>query len=260
MLSATANTTTIRAALLVCGTPIPAVLESFGDYPTLFNALLLQGLDELKKQGAIKEEASLNYKAFDVREDIYPENVYDWDLILISGSASNAYDDIPWINKLTDYIKDIPRDDKAPKVAGICFGHQIVGRAFGVQVAKNQKGWELGWTKTELSEEGQAFWGDLSLRIQELHQDIVTGIPEKFTVLASTQHTMNQSMISNDRRIVTLQGHPEFNGPIMKEFIKARSASGVFSKELAEASMSVVDYELDNVKMAARILQFSQEK
>ncbi|KAG0248824.1 hypothetical protein BG011_009870 [Mortierella polycephala] len=246
----------IRIALLVCGTPIPAVAKPFGEYPALFRNLLHSGLDLLKSQKAVDPDTTLTLKGFDVREDIYPERLSDWDGIMISGSASNAYDDVPWINKLVDYVKELPRDKEAPKVIGICFGHQIIGRAFNAKVGKSSRGWELGWTQTELTESGSKFWQDDIMRIQELHQDIVHDVPQGFTLLASTAHTTNQSMISDDNKIVTLQGHPEFTGPIMTEFIKFRTANGTFSKELSDASTLVVDRPLDNIKAAARIVQF----
>ncbi|KAG0238760.1 hypothetical protein BGW42_002626 [Actinomortierella wolfii] len=235
-ITATLPTKHIKIALLVCGTPIPTVLEPHGDYPALFRNLMLRGLDRLKKEEKIGSEATLELKGYDVREGIYPERIQDFDAILISGSASNAYDDIPWINKLVEYTRTIATDPSGPKIAGICFGHQIIGRAFNAPVGKNPKGWE---------------------RIQELHQDIVHTVPEGFSLLATTIHTTNQSMISKDRKIVTLQGHPEFTAPVMLEFIKARTASGIFSQELSEASIKVNDNPLDNDKMGARILEFA---
>lgn len=246
----------IRVALLVCGTPIPPVAEPYGDYPIIFSNLLQDGLKELKERKAVDASAEVVLEAFDVREDIYPERPTDYDGILITGSASNAYDDLPWINKLVDYVAKFPRDNQAPKIVGICFGHQIIGRAFKANVGKNTRGWELGWTLTEFTEEGKRFWQEDSMRIQELHQDIVNDVPAGFTLLASTAHTMNQSMISEDGRILTLQGHPEFTGPIMREFIKHRTATGTFNKELSEASMKVVDNPLDRVRVAARIVDF----
>jgi hypothetical protein len=97
-------------------------------------------------------------------------------------------------------------------------------------------------------------------RIQELHQDIVYDLPEDFTLLASTMHTTNQSMISNDHQIVSVQGHPEFTGEIMKKYIEVRTANGTFSKELSEASSKLVDEPLDRAKIAGRILQFAASK
>ncbi|KAF9916979.1 hypothetical protein BX616_002270 [Lobosporangium transversale] len=246
----------IRVALLVCGTPIPPVAEAFGGYPVIFRQLLQQGLDELKSQDRINQDVELILEGFDVREDSYPEDLHDWDAIMISGSASNAYDDISWINKLVEYVQKLHKEGEGLKMVGICFGHQIIGRAFGAKVSKSPDGWELGWTSTDLTKEGQAFWKGTVMRIQELHQDFVHSIPDGFTLLATSPHTTNQSMVSNDHRIVSIQGHPEFTGPIMKEFIKFRTANGTFSKELSEASMKVIDNPLDSVKVAAQILQF----
>ncbi|KAF9102072.1 hypothetical protein BGX27_011189 [Mortierella sp. AM989] len=218
----------IRVALLVCGTPVLPVLDTYGEYPAIFNNLLQRGLDELKKQSAIDPDTELMLEGFDVREDKYPDDIHDWDAIMISGSASNAYDELPWINKLVDYVQRFPKSSDSPKMIGICFGHQIIGRAYRAKVSKSTRGWE---------------------RIQELHQDIVHDVPEGFTLLATTAHTTNQSMISNDNMIVTLQGHPEFTGAIAREIIKFRTANGIFSKELSETSMKLVDNPLDSDKV-----------
>ncbi|KAF9929468.1 hypothetical protein FBU30_001541 [Linnemannia zychae] len=248
--------TTIRVALLVCGEPIPPVSEPFGKYPVIFNTFLQSGLNTLKGKKLIDSDAELIVEAFDAREEEYPEDLSKFDGILITGSASNAYDDLPWLNKLVDYVANIPRDNRAPKLVGICFGHQVIGRAFKAKVGKNTRGWELGWTLTNLTEEGKKFWEMDSMRIQELHQDAVYDVPTRFTLLATTAHTANQSMISDDGRIISLQGHPEFTGPIMKEFIKFRTANGTFNKELSEASMKVNDNPLDSNSTAARIVEF----
>ncbi|KAF9436055.1 hypothetical protein BGZ76_004934 [Entomortierella beljakovae] len=246
----------VRVALLVCGTPVLPVLEVYGEYPAIFTYLLQRGLGELKQRNAIDPGTELVLEGFDVREDNYPDNINDWDAIMISGSASNAYDDLPWINKLADYVKGLPRNKESPKIIGICFGHQIIGRAYNAQVSKSIRGWELGWTTTDLTEEGKLFWEDSIMRIQELHQDVVHDVPDNFTLLASTAHTPNQSMISDDKQIVTLQGHPEFTGTIMREIIKFRTANGIFSQELSEAALKTIDSPLDSDKAAARLIKF----
>ena len=46
-----------------------------------------------------------------------------------------------------------------PREGGGCFGHQIVARALGAQVAPSPKGWELSVTEIELSEEGRRLFG-----------------------------------------------------------------------------------------------------
>ncbi|KAG0331820.1 hypothetical protein BG004_001493 [Podila humilis] len=250
---------TVRLALLVCGTPIPTILEAHGDYTVIFRGLFQAGLDSLKEQGAVDANTNLVLEGFDVREGIYPKSLHDWDGIVITGSANDAYADQPWINELVRFVREFPRDGSVPKVFGVCFGHQIIGRAFGAKVAKNTRGWEIGWTPTELTAKGQKFWGDSIMRIHELHQDIVYDLPQDFTLLASTEHTTVQSMISNDGRIVSVQGHPEFTTPVMKEFIVVRTANGTFPNELSTAALKVINNELDRVKIAAKVLKYFRE-
>jgi len=87
---AVTNTTpkaSIRVALLVCGTPIPSVAEPYGDYPVIFNNLLQDGLKELKGRKSIDTTTELVLEGFDVREGIYPEQVGDYDGIVITGSG-----------------------------------------------------------------------------------------------------------------------------------------------------------------------------
>lgn len=82
---------TVRLALLVCGTPIPSILEVHGDYPDIFRSLFQAGLDQLKEQDATDPKTKLVLEGFDVREGIYPR-ANEWDGIVISGSGkAKAY-------------------------------------------------------------------------------------------------------------------------------------------------------------------------
>lgn len=69
--------------------------------------------------------------------------------------AASAYEDIPWINRLVDFTSQIPGKYPHLKLIGICYGHQIIARAFGGKVEKNTKGWELGVRTVELTQLGK---------------------------------------------------------------------------------------------------------
>ncbi len=117
-----------------------------------------------------------------------------WDAIMITGSACNAYDDLPWISKLTEYTRHIAKDHPLVRIIGVCFGHQIVGRAFGAEVRLNPKGWELGVYDIELTEDGREIllWdeydqmaeetqeGKKYVRLQQVHRDEVAELPPPF--------------------------------------------------------------------------------
>lgn len=60
------------------------------------------------------------------------------DAIIIGGSHYSAYEDIPWIHKLTELI---PKYVAAGvRVVGSCFGHQVMTNALGGFVGKNPSG------------------------------------------------------------------------------------------------------------------------
>lgn len=66
----------------------------------------------------------------------------------------NAYDNDYWILKLVEYTKRILAQDRI-RVIGVCFGHQIVGRALGAEVARGTLGWEISVHPIELSRKGK---------------------------------------------------------------------------------------------------------
>lgn len=45
------------------------------------------------------------------------------------------------------------------RVIGVCFGHQIVGRALGVEVGRSEGDWEVSVTDVELTEKGREVFG-----------------------------------------------------------------------------------------------------
>jgi GMP synthase-like glutamine amidotransferase len=70
----------------------------------------------------------------------------------------SAYEDIPWIHALNDYVKRIYQEFPSKKIIGICFGHQIVAQALGGKVELNQKGWELAVRRVIMAESAKGIF------------------------------------------------------------------------------------------------------
>ena len=72
----------------------------------------------------------------------------------------NAFDNDPWILRLVEFTKKAIAHPRV-RVIGVCFGHQIVGRALGARVARNEgkKGWEISVCQVQQTERGRKLFG-----------------------------------------------------------------------------------------------------
>ncbi|KAI5285862.1 hypothetical protein KEM54_000232 [Ascosphaera aggregata] len=269
----------IRVAILECDTPVPPVLEKVGTYGDIFSALLTNAAvaveNDAKKEKEKEEEeeeegrtekVNLQFSAFNVVDepDVYPQ-LEDVDAILITGSKHGSYKDIPWIIKLVEFTAEILKQDRI-KLVGICFGHQIIGRALGVKVGPNEKGWEVAVTNFDLTDEGKKLFGLERMNLQFLHRDIVHEIPPSPSPLNSNATIEciggnaiceNQGMYSPGH-FITFQGHPEFTGFIVSEIVKIRRAAGVFTDDMARDFLNRAGVDHDGLLATKSIIKFLQ--
>ena len=112
-----------------------------------------------------------------------------------------------------------PPTDAGVPVLGVCFGHQLVGYAYGGRVRKNPNGWEVGTVDVELTDEGarDPLFAGLPRRIfvNQSHRDEVGTLGPDTRVLAAGAHTPHQAIAVGDaraRRAVSSRderaGHP----------------------------------------------------
>ncbi|KAJ5205676.1 hypothetical protein N7491_003695 [Penicillium cf. griseofulvum] len=177
------------------------------------------------------------------------------DAILITGSASSAYDDQPWIHAMQSYIQTVHTHYPAVKLFGSCFGHQIIAQALlGINsipnhpptstfhVAHSSSGYEMGIQPITLQPSFTARFPPLArataqnpFRIQLIHGDAVVPTPEAqatagqagvslpapWSSIGSSAQCAIQGLY-NPGRVLTYQGHFEFdtfvNGELAQEF------------------------------------------
>jgi GMP synthase-like glutamine amidotransferase len=86
-------------------------------------------------------------------------------------SEHNSFDNFPWILKLLQYTNEILAQ-KRVRIIGVCFGHQIVGRALGAPVGRSDGGWETSVLPLQLTETGkEIFQRDNVVRILLLRHE-----------------------------------------------------------------------------------------
>ena len=77
---------------------------------------------------------------------------------------------------------------------------QILARAFSSKIQANKMGWEVGSTELKLTEGGKEILNPDSdnkkdvIRLQQIHQDCVSEMPDQFELLASSELTPIQAL------------------------------------------------------------------
>ncbi|MEM8631414.1 MAG: type 1 glutamine amidotransferase [Pseudomonadota bacterium] len=223
----------MHIGILQTGNTPEAFRDAVGDYDDLFKRLL-------RDQG-------FTLSSFKVIDSVFPAGVSSADGWLITGSRYGAYDDLPWIPRLEDFIRKA-RDAHVPMV-GICFGHQIIAQALGGTVEKFSGGWSVGRQVYPI--EGRDY------ALNAWHQDQVVGLPDGARVIGSTDFCANAALIY-DNWAYTVQPHPEFERPVIEGLIAHRGPGLVPDALLAEAAEKT-DVPTDNAALADRIGRFLRE-
>jgi GMP synthase (glutamine-hydrolysing) len=128
------------------------------------------------------------------------------DLVILTGSS--ALLSKPRTHELFQPEMDVIRKAKFP-VLGICYGHQIVGSAFGAPM--RDLGQMLrGYEKVSVVWKHPLFDGLPSdLVVAESHRQELTKVPDEFQRLAQSTTSKVEAMVHRSKPIYGVQFHPE---------------------------------------------------
>ena len=146
---------TLNIAILEADVPLPGTAARHGSYGGVFTVLLNRAAASLPSP----PELSLTLHAISAEEPFpAPCLVASLDGILITGSRANSVDNTPWIVELVKFVRDV-LDEGRVRVVGVCFGHQIIARALGVEVRRCEAGWEASVMGVGTTEKGKEIFG-----------------------------------------------------------------------------------------------------
>ncbi|KAJ9127016.1 hypothetical protein QFC24_001247 [Naganishia onofrii] len=197
----------VTIAFLKCDKVPEEAKEAHGEYQDVLHNLF----EPLIPEDSKLELETLSYDVVHKRE--YPKDdvLARTDAIVVSGSFEDeAHADTMWILKLAGFLIKVHDEYPKTRIVGICFGLQVIARAFGPSTIKeNPKGWEVGSTRVDLTETGRKLiWGegDIDLEdkatglpdhvmMQQIHSDCVFDVPPSFHLIGSSEKTPVQGIV-----------------------------------------------------------------
>ncbi|KAL8996850.1 MAG: hypothetical protein Q9169_003752 [Polycauliona sp. 2 TL-2023] len=237
----------LRIAILECNDGIPPTLEKYKSYGAMSATLLQAGAEAA---GLTKQH--LETSLWDVinRVGNFPklENV---DAVFLTGSKHDSFATNPWTNALVSFVQEILAQQRV-KLIGVCYGHQIIGRAMGAKVGRNDsQGWEVSVTDVDLTAQGKALFSKEGKNVL----DIVFEYPAGVQPLGSTGKCRVQGMFVPGR-VISVQGHPEFTEEVLAELLKLRHEQGLFNDDVYHEAMARVGRKHDGLVVGKRFIEF----
>ena len=188
----------------------------------------------------------LTFRTWSVVDMEFPDDIRDADGWLITGSKHGAYEDIPFIPPLEDFIRKAYAAN-VPLV-GVCFGHQIIAQALGGKVEKFGGGWAMGRQVYDFDD------GEVALNAW--HQDQVTEVPPDARVVGRNEFCPNAAFAYKGRAY-SVQAHPEFDHDAVRLLLDVRRAS--VTPELKQHVDDGLNQPVSNTRLADRIAAFFKE-
>ena len=179
---------------------------------------------------------------------------------IVSGSRKSAYEDLPWIGALCEFIQTAARD-RVPQM-GVCFGHQLIASALGGEVEKSTQGWGVGAKEFEVVSTAPWMQADppiSTFRMLMSHQDQVMRLPDGAELLARADYCPVAAYRLEDY-VFSVQGHPEFVPALSEKLIQARRST--LGEDVAEAALlslaNLSSHPLDHRLVAEWTARFFQ--
>lgn len=151
---------------------------------------------------------------------------------VVTGSHAMVTDNLPWSLAIERWIGELIAT--GVPFLGICYGHQLLGRAAGGEVGYHPRGREVGTVSIELTLEGErdALFDAIPARFaaHATHAQSVLRLPPGAVHLASNSFEPNHAFRVGESAW-GVQFHPEYTREIMAAYLQDGSAGSGSSRK-----------------------------
>ena len=227
----------LNILFLICGHVNEKIQSQFGNFDSQFSLIT-----------KIKHNV---YTICDKWSDSADVDLTLFDGIIISGSSSMLDENKPWMLAAIKLIKKA-LEQEVP-LLGVCFGHQLLGKACGASVGPNPNGRRLGTRRVNIKDTNNHLLKGLPLVFDVFvsHRDVILENNNNFEVLGTAEHDQFQ-IIQARKSAWGVQFHPEWNTSIMKCYLTDRKE--ILDNELGPKSTEVELKNLKDCTLAAQII------
>jgi GMP synthase (glutamine-hydrolysing) len=217
--------TPYRILAMVCGQPPEEIELAHGDYMRWFTE-------------AMGPRVTLD--AWDVRERRLEPDLREYAGMVVTGAPASLTQPEPWMENAIELIRQAA-ETEVP-VLGVCFGHQLVGCAFGAPTVPAVGVGEHGSHPVTLTETGKSdplfTHMPTEFLAQLTHYDQVDPLAVSFSnglqVLATSPGCAVQALAAGEN-IRSVQYHPEFSTRLMQTYLDKRD-DGLAAQDCGPAS------------------------
>ncbi|HNO79659.1 MAG TPA: gamma-glutamyl-gamma-aminobutyrate hydrolase family protein [Phycisphaerae bacterium] len=233
----------LEILIVQTGSTYPEVVNAAGDYDRWFLTAL--------------NAKNLVVTVVDSLVDQLPEPGL-FDAMILTGSSCSATEMNPLLDAFCEWIRRLA-DADVPTL-GVCFGHQIMAKAFGGCVQRHAMGRQFGTVVVTATDAGRRdfLFNDLdeTFDVHSCHEDVCTQLPENATLLARSPKTINQSFAIGEF-LRAVQFHPEASTSIISQLHDSLVARGQLARR--EPGFQSAAAESIGKRILANFIQFAMQ-